>query len=354
MRVSSTPTKPIATKKPLKKKKKKAAPSGTELAANVNFTSTNVSSPIQAKSRRQKATNAYMDEDSGRVSGDDSFMGDDDDDESEPDGFARIREVGTSTRGRRQQLGPPIASDRRLDEANVNDVHRVVIENFVEAAKKLDERLRNEKGRRRHIFTESQLREMAINWATKPSDILAIRGVDLEDAKIFGPSFIPLIRDFHGHYEDMMKPVEGGDLDNAHCITVSLLTDEEDNDEEDADSQDLETTSPFFDPDVRQFNQRVDDAQGKVSAEPQRTTARDKKGKKSASNGKSKGNWKRQSHESSTSGGSTNKVRKRKSGNNRSSNGGPTSGASGTMRQSTIGGRGSGWGSTGGIGMMPT
>lgn len=349
-RVSSTPAKPVATKK----RSNKAAKSGTVAVANVNFTSTNISSPIQPKARRQKAMSSYVDEAANGVSRGGSFVAgdDDDDDYSDSDGFERIREVGTSTRVRRQQLGPPIASDRLLDATTNNPAHREVIGDFVKEAKILDEKLRHGKSRRRHIFTESQLREMAINWPHKLDEILQIRGVDREDVQTFGPKFLPLISKFFKRYENMMETKEQRDIDNAHRNTVNLLSDEEDGG--DGDSQDLETTSKFFnDPEVQRFNRRVDEAQDSFPVGPPRTLPWDKKEKKGDSSRKSAGRRKKHSNESSAAGGSNNRVTKRRSAGKRPSNGGSTSGASATMRQSTIGGHGGGWGRTGGIGMMP-
>ena len=108
--------------------------------------STNVSSPIQAASRRRIAQ--YSKRDSNFKSNSkgyshDNFVVSDNDTvsvnefEEEPEGFEPLREVGKSWSSKKRELGPPIMTDEKLGK--LNQTHRMVVDDFMVQAKKESE-----------------------------------------------------------------------------------------------------------------------------------------------------------------------------------------------------------------------
>ena len=100
--------------------------------------STNVSSPIQAASRRRLKQNKASPTPDLHRNGyaRDNFVVDDEEDsyhhdsDDESDGFASPREKGVSRSSRKRTLGPPIQKVQTLQP-----IHEMIVENFVENAK---------------------------------------------------------------------------------------------------------------------------------------------------------------------------------------------------------------------------
>lgn len=133
-----------APKKASKKRETGVAASRPDLP-----TSTNVSSPIQAASRRRVKQKSDAQPElklHGKVhSWNDIVVDDDDDgsfngtgDESE-DGFGPIREKGQSRNLPKRPLGPPITIDEKLER--LNTIHRMVVEGFLQNAKELSQKV---------------------------------------------------------------------------------------------------------------------------------------------------------------------------------------------------------------------
>jgi bloom syndrome protein len=218
--------------------------------------STNISSPVMAPARQRKAKapavpvlDAEDEESDEEPTGplhangyeDDGFVVDDDltDDDFEP-----VRSSMAPPRRRQQtldELGPAISRDARLVEANLNEIHEEVIPVFVDAAKKLEEQLRNKNGLRRNLFTEQQYREMVIRWTTTVAKMRRIPGIDAEKVDNYGQKFVPLIKQYHSQYQEMMgespAPTIGKSTrtvsGNHECIDL-VSSDGEDEDAEPA------------------------------------------------------------------------------------------------------------------------
>jgi bloom syndrome protein len=255
----------VSPKGPKTKSKpsKKASKSGTGVAAaaldvDTYGQSTDVSSPIRTISRRRKGKNPYIDDEAEHDENDD-----DDDTEadldrrgyvrdgfvasegSEDDDFEPVRNASKRTAVTRSRpLGPPITSDNRLVEANLNGIHQMVIQQFVVEAKKLEEKIRNEKGLRRALFSDQDLREMAINWTTTVDEMLEIRSINIDRVRDYGARFLPLVHRFHDTYEKMMHPVEDRDIDENHMNVIDLVSDEEEEEEDEEPPED--EPSPYF------------------------------------------------------------------------------------------------------------
>jgi bloom syndrome protein len=177
--------------------------------------STDISSPIRTAPRSRK----------GKMRADDAP-----DEPSEDEDFEPIREAKRRSAlvRNRSPLGPPITSDQRLVEANVSEVHQDIIQHFVMKAKGLDEKFRNQNGRKKPYFTEDNLREMAINWTTSLEDMMEIRDINKENVLTMGKRLLPCLQQYHDQYEEMMLQREDRDIDENHQNVIDLVTDEED------------------------------------------------------------------------------------------------------------------------------
>ncbi|KFZ20458.1 hypothetical protein V501_00120 [Pseudogymnoascus sp. VKM F-4519 (FW-2642)] len=247
--------------------------------------STNVSSPVSMAANRRKGKNPYIDdeaeedeeeeEESDNYGFEDGFIVPDDHvstDDDEDDDFEPVRQGNRPALFQRSKrdVGPRITSDVLMTEANVSDLHKHVINNFIIEAKKLDEEIRNSRGIRKPIFTETQLREMCIHWMLELKDIRSIEGVNQEQVEKFGSRFVALIRRFHTEYDAMMRHNEDRDIDQNHRNVIDLVSDNDDDefndndDDEEADEEEIlqgETSQWFQNRQINSatqaFNQRL-------------------------------------------------------------------------------------------------
>jgi len=231
-------------------------------------------------SKRRQGKNQYIDDEAeddgapesddyglhdGFIVPDDHFSTDDDDD----DDFEPVREGNrrplTTTK---RVLGPPIKKDVRMTEANLPEIHQMMVHEFVLEAKKLDEEVRNARGLKRAIFTEKQFREMCIRWTMTVEDLSTIEGVNESKAKQFGGRFVSLIKRFNAQYTDMMEAKGGNrDLDQNHQNVIDLLSDDDEDDEFSHASEEEDEAqgerSAFFagaNPQTQAFNRRIAEA----------------------------------------------------------------------------------------------
>lgn len=124
--------------------------------------STNVSSPIQAASRRRNAQHTNHGTDPNLYSkgyatddfviSDGDFDAYDEPDESSDDAFEAVRDARKPTRSKKRTLGPPITSDDQLEK--LDPTHRFVVDDFLIRAKKESEkvRLQNQDSRLNSMF----------------------------------------------------------------------------------------------------------------------------------------------------------------------------------------------------------
>ncbi|CAJ2501126.1 Uu.00g039790.m01.CDS01 [Anthostomella pinea] len=222
--------------------------------------STYVSSPVQPRAKKSKgkavATNEnedseddddYSRHDNGYAR--DGFVIDDDDFD---DDFEAMPPPRTSRQRRQDPVGPPISRDARMDDATVGQIHREVVEEFANEASNLETQVRLIKGLYSPIFTHSQLREMAIRWTVTLEKMYFIPTIDREKVDRYGARFLPLIRDFHGRFQEMM----GGDKRVSIVDLVTTDDDEEDmediSDDDDEEEEEGET-SGYFQPSTEQI-----------------------------------------------------------------------------------------------------
>lgn len=197
--------------------------------------------------------------------GTDGFLDDSD------DAFEPVKKSAPRRTRHAAELGPPITTDNRMDE--INEVHRDVVENFVTEAKKIEEKLITKHGHTRRIFTESDFREMAINWTVSLDDMNEIPGIDRDKVGRYGRHFMLLVQQCYRNYEQMMGQTLDRDMDPNHQV-IDLCDDDDDDDEEDGeegedgsedDDDDENQTSGqsryFASSAVERFNQEIAVAQ---------------------------------------------------------------------------------------------
>ncbi|KAF1824979.1 ATP-dependent DNA helicase, partial [Dissoconium aciculare CBS 342.82] len=196
-------------------------------------TSTNVSSPVQAATKRKKAASkAGLHQHDAFIASDDETEDDDD------DAFEPIREVGKTPISTVRQLGPPITSDLVMD--SLNDVHRALVEQFVEEADAKCKDIMKKKSLRFQPFTTSILRDMVIGFTDTEEKMLKIRGIDPEKVRIHGKSFLTMVAKYRDHYNGAMQEEFDSDDDDLNGVVdkhaqnvINLVSDDEADEDED-------------------------------------------------------------------------------------------------------------------------
>lgn len=368
-----------ATKKKTTKRKS-ATEANEELARPA---STLVSSPVRrsaGKTRKGKAVASFFD-DEAIAEGDESdglepgavlhYNGYERDDFCVPDDEDDYFEPAqkTATRSRRQrtldELGPPIS--KATDDDALDDIHEFIVAAFLDDAKKLEEQLRNNKGYRRPLFTEIQLRQMAITWTTTVDQMRRIPGIKTENVDKFGTKFIPLVLQFYDNYREMMGQDDDGAMatipgtagpstsrrpTEPQSDIIDLVTDDDDDDQDD-DYEDPGVPSKYFgghdDPIKSQLDSWTDRFTATTQFDDSGPVSRGRSTARRGSQGGSKRNYFRKGGAGSR-GGSRSYSGVSKGKGRRSSGGSSKAGASRGASRPGRGGRG---GSGSGIGVMP-
>ncbi|KAI0842824.1 hypothetical protein F5Y06DRAFT_256186 [Hypoxylon sp. FL0890] len=238
----------------------KPATAATKRLTSNTIPSTNVSSPVLGKERKKKGKAVVMSDDEesdqeysrfsngyakdGFVVPDDNF---DDDFETMPPTRSRAR-------SQRKSLGPPISHDVRMVDAGLTSLHEDVVRNFVEAAKKEEEELRNLKNLRTPIFTEQQLREMAIRWTVSLDEMHSIPGINNDKVDRYGSALLPLIQDCRAQYQEMTgqrSPKAAAGASGSRNVVDLVSSDDEDMEEVeygDGEVNDQGAISSYFAP----------------------------------------------------------------------------------------------------------
>ncbi|RAL63499.1 hypothetical protein DID88_003919 [Monilinia fructigena] len=173
-------------------------PSGKTTKSKANKqtqpSSTLLTSPITQTQRSKKGKGRFIEEDidvsdeefhPSTYSQHDAFATSDGVETSEDDAFEPVRGRSRSMRGGRQadHLGSPIRADYEME--NLNEPHKIVVDEFVEKAKKLEESTRNNNGHRKPYFTELEFRQMAIHWTISIAEMSRIPGINKENQPKF-------------------------------------------------------------------------------------------------------------------------------------------------------------------------
>jgi len=192
--------------------------------------STNVSSPVNEALRRKKGKKAvraevhangyYRDDFVMSDPENDEYAENDDDDFDEA--FEPVRVAGKQRREEVRTMGPPIRSDRVMED--LDDIHRDIVEEFVETASKKAKEISIQRNLAQTPFTNTILRAMAINFTETEEQMLAIPGINQEKVRLYGKPFRKIIKERRESYEEMMAGQPDPDARNV----INLLSDEED------------------------------------------------------------------------------------------------------------------------------
>lgn len=215
-------TSPVSLPKQIKPKSpKKATKSTTE-----TFSSTILTSPLAPRMRRPtNRPREVADEMEDYAYNRDAFAateyneGGDHDFAFEP--FSKRR----TPRIPGDDLGPPILADQILPQLPL--IHREFVFQFVDEAKREMEKLRNSKTMKKPIFTETNLRDMAVSWTTTPESMKSITAIDPEAVDRWGSKFIPLVKKYSTFYRGAMNENDGRNLDPNHLVVIDLSSDVE-------------------------------------------------------------------------------------------------------------------------------
>ncbi|PSR75729.1 hypothetical protein BD289DRAFT_487049 [Coniella lustricola] len=250
-------------------------------------TSTCISSPVRGgtrkKSTKGKSVARYLDEeaavafdeedsldlyDTSHIDGyeNDGFVvaDNDDDDYFDPPPLrqkSRQRTLNTMT-ARTTTTTATTSNPRFAATEPIDEMQELLIPDYMEEAKKLEEETRNNRSLRRPLFTEAQMRQMIINWTDTLNSMRMLPGIDTDKVTKYGPRFIPLVRkyhdiylSFHGANDDSMAtiPATAGPSSSRRVSSqpsgniIELLTDDEDsdnNDDEDDEGGSADSNNP--------------------------------------------------------------------------------------------------------------
>lgn len=331
MAVRMTPKKK-ATSAPAKTKRKTkpigANQTGVVAARTLPF-STNVSSPVQAVSKRRKKSSFVEheaeddDEDDEEDAFDsvpryangyarDSFIVADDEEE---DDFVPLRDASRIKQKQRRELGPRITNDAIMESLSRN--HRELVETFVDNAQEESKRIQRIQQLRLRPFSETVLRHIAIRLMTTKRELLRIPDINPEMVNLHGDVFLTMLKNLKKHTGFQEDETDDDDeeeqrpMDPNHQNVIDLVSDEEEEEDEyggdsafEEEDDEEDGPSPHFQmplkPDsVKTFNKKFTQAQEtagkKVTVPKERGGKRGGKGGGRASGGagfKKKGGWK--------------------------------------------------------------
>jgi bloom syndrome protein len=214
------------------------------------FPSTILTSPIaEPRKRRAHAIQDDSDEDVDHPYGaPDDFVAPDSEDEEEY--FEPLQSRGKQREATPAGLGPPVTTDERMEA--LPELHRVFVYQFVEEAKKVVDRIKNDRNLARLFFTESNLREMAISWTVTLTDMRQISGINVDAVNKWGKHIIPIVARYSKNYDDAMNGREDRDIDKNHQNVIDLCSDDDeeefglDDSEEEAIFQAEQQGSKYF------------------------------------------------------------------------------------------------------------
>ncbi|TLD13676.1 uncharacterized protein PgNI_03184 [Pyricularia grisea] len=223
----------LDTANPTKRTKKTA-----NLEASNLPPSTNVSSPVMNTSRKSKSKPLVLDQDDEESDEDkagaaprhrngyakDNFVVSDDDDDDDDYFEKSMRTVPKSRQRTLEELSGPIRSNGGGEGAisQLDDVHQDLLMQFVEDAKRIEERVRNNNGLRKLLFTEQHLRSMAVEWTTSLDKMRRISGINKENVTRYGNELLPTLMKYYEFYRNSMGVGGGGNMD-----VVDLVSDDD-------------------------------------------------------------------------------------------------------------------------------
>ncbi|EXJ90900.1 bloom syndrome protein [Capronia coronata CBS 617.96] len=244
IQVLVSPRRKPKTNGPAQKSRTKANGKSNKTPIDEYPASTNVSSPLQPRSRRKlvrrdQLCDSSEEECAGQTSEDEDY-------------FVSHRDK------ERPPLGPPITADD--DIGSLNQIHQHILEDFVEKAKREIERQVIAKDLRQKPVTDRILRQIAIQFPQSEEELQEMTGLNPEMFRLLGPPLLRLITAAYDNYEAMMRAQEGRPDDPNHQTVVEISDDDGEAEvfsQSDSEPDESENSHYFSVPDqVRQFNEQ--------------------------------------------------------------------------------------------------
>ncbi|PNY22659.1 ATP-dependent DNA helicase hus2/rqh1 [Tolypocladium capitatum] len=278
-----------------KPKPRKAAKKRSKDQDTPAVQSTYVSSPVDR--RRPRARMAGSEEEDGFPAtshgyANDGFVISDDEmeeDENEEGAFDPLPKHRPAKAASKKKVGPQAASDVRLED--LPEIQQDLVNAFVLEAQKLEEQIRNKKDIRRPLFTQRDLREMAMIGATSLDKMSRIPGIDPDKVTEHGPKLLPLLRQHHVIFQQVSGATEESDQDQDQEI-VDLISSDIDMDK-DMDEGEVDGDSHYFNPrprpEVAAFHSRLQGLNTQQQQQQQQTQSKPKTSYKGGGNRKFSG-----------------------------------------------------------------
>ncbi|KAF6525783.1 hypothetical protein HZS61_011578 [Fusarium oxysporum f. sp. conglutinans] len=225
------------TNKLSKSRSKQASkkPKGQDVTA---MPSPYVSLPVER--RRKKTRTVKSDDENGSMTlngyANDRVMINDDEDEEAFEALPDHQPLKPPSR----PPGLPISISAELKD--LNEIHRDIVDGFVQEAKLAEEKIRKRKGLRSPLFTEKELQVMAIRWTTSLNRMSKIPGIQLDKVMIHGPEILRILRRYYSGYREVMDPKCSG---RSGQEIVELLSSDAEIGEDAYENEDGED-SPYF------------------------------------------------------------------------------------------------------------
>jgi bloom syndrome protein len=271
IRVSPNKRAPRAPKAKTKSKKRKSDELEVEKpTARNDFASTYVSSPVREApkaAKRPKQRQPFIDDEAeGEDDSEDAFetmpaaslhangyardtfvVDDDDDEDYEEDEQPIVRTIRAPTT--RRALGPPISGNALMD--SLDDETKELADTVEALGRSLCDKLIDQKGLRRRPFSNTVLRQMAIQNVKTKVELKRIDGADAEMVNVYGEQFIDIVRNARQLCGISQGRREQKVYDPNKQV-VSLLSDDEEvedeygaqNDFDDTEDEDEEDDGP--------------------------------------------------------------------------------------------------------------
>ncbi|POR36598.1 ATP-dependent DNA helicase hus2/rqh1 [Tolypocladium paradoxum] len=268
--------------KTIKSKPKKTAKKKSRDQDTPAVQSTYVSSPVDRRRPRARVADSEDEGDFPTTSHgyvNDGFVISDDEmreDENEEEAFDPLPEHRPAKPASKKQVGPQLVSDKRLED--LPEIQQDLVNAFVLEAQKLEEQIRNKKEIRRPLFTQRDLREMAMVGATSLDKMSRIPGIDPDKVRKHGPKLLPLLRQHHDIFQQIRRASEEPDQDQDQEI-VDLISSDTDMDEDVAEGEvdeDSHCFNPRPRPEVAAFHNRLQGLNAQQQQQQQQTQSKPK------------------------------------------------------------------------------
>ena len=210
IQIRLSPTGKPKAKPDKKKKKPRTGNTGVKAAAEEGPASTNVSSPLQARSAPRVPR---------------PIVQSDSEEESELEFFEPVRKAGAPRKAKSREMGNPITLDEQI--ARLDEGHQHMLQDFMEKARDSVSKIMVSKSLRRRPISDTMLRKIAIALPKDRQEMLDIVGMDEDIYQNVGPVLLRLSKSAQMNYA-AIKVALGKVMDDAEGQDVVEISDDED------------------------------------------------------------------------------------------------------------------------------